>query len=351
MSLDYSAWDHIYVSDDEDATSPFVDAPSLFRMRHRTRLQKSSEIQQRGEDLRNNFAECRRLLDDAQQRLRALEEGRRAGDAGEEREAELRKAEAEVSKLKEDEERFEDLVEEHMREAKRMPWNVDTISKEGFSKSVLNIKPAAEQERRGSFVEKYEEEIKHFGMLRRWDDSQRYLSDHPHLACEETARHLVGVCIDLEVDEAIVMQFILDLARALKLDPRGCVGPFFSRVKMADKAYRDAFDQELELLRERVRSCAQARVEEAAKELEEEERQRRLGPGGLDPVEVYESLPEELQRSFDKKNIQMLQEAINKLDPEEGKYHFKRCIDSGLWVPDSGEHNDDDDDDDEEEDG
>lgn len=27
------------------------------------------------------------------------------------------------------------------------------------------------------------------------------------------------------------------------------------------------------------------------KELEEEERQKRLGPGGLDPVEVYESLP------------------------------------------------------------
>jgi len=27
-------------------------------------------------------------------------------------------------------------------------------------------------------------------------------------------------------------------------------------------------------------------------EAEEEERQKRLGPGGLDPVEVFESLPE-----------------------------------------------------------
>lgn len=59
----------------------------------------------------------------------------------------------------------------------------------------------------------------------------------------------------------------------------------------ADKPYQDAFDRELELLKERVRSCAQARVESAMKELEEEERQKRLGPGGLDPVEVYESLP------------------------------------------------------------
>lgn len=28
------------------------------------------------------------------------------------------------------------------------------------------------------------------------------------------------------------------------------------------------------------------------KELEEEDRQERLGPGGLDPAEVYQSLPE-----------------------------------------------------------
>lgn len=59
----------------------------------------------------------------------------------------------------------------------------------------------------------------------------------------------------------------------------------------ADQPYQDAFDHELELLKERVRSCAQARMESAMKEIEEEERQKRLGPGGLDPVEVYETLP------------------------------------------------------------
>lgn len=39
------------------------------------------------------------------------------------------------------------------------------------------------------------------GMLRRWDDSQKYLSDHPHLVCEETANCLVVICIDFEIDE------------------------------------------------------------------------------------------------------------------------------------------------------
>lgn len=59
----------------------------------------------------------------------------------------------------------------------------------------------------------------------------------------------------------------------------------------ADKPYQDAFNQELESLKERVRGCAQVRMESAMKELEEEDRQERLGPGGLDPVEVYQSLP------------------------------------------------------------
>lgn len=67
---------------------------------------------------------------------------------------------------------------------------------------------------------------------------------------------------------------------------------FFScPCQTADKPYQDAFDYELKLLKERIRNCAQNRLESAMKELEEEERLKRLGPGGIDPVEVYESLP------------------------------------------------------------
>ncbi|XP_076583568.1 hsp90 co-chaperone Cdc37-like isoform X1 [Chaetodon auriga] len=365
--IDYSAWDHIYVSDDEDVTSPYVDTPSLFRMRHRARLERMVEFQQRGEDLETNLAECKRLLEEAQGWLKELEEGGKEGEEDEERAAELKKVQAEVRKLKKDEKSFEKMIEEHRREEKKLPWNVDTISKEGFNKSVLNIKPVTKEEtekekaeKHKTFVEKYAKEIKHFGMLRRWDDSQKYLSDNPHLVCEETANCLVVICIDFEIDEkhalmeqvahqAIVMQFILDLARTLKVDPKGCFRQFFSKIKTADKPYQDAFDHELELLKERVRSCAQIRMESAMKELEEEERQKRLGPGGLDPVEVYESLPKEIQKSFDEKNIQMLQEAINRLDPEEGKYHLRRCVDSGLWVPDSGEGDDEEEGDEEDE--
>uniref|UniRef100_A0A803Y5D6 Hsp90 co-chaperone Cdc37 n=1 Tax=Meleagris gallopavo TaxID=9103 RepID=A0A803Y5D6_MELGA len=32
--VDYSVWDHIEVSDDEDETHPNIDTASLFRWRH-----------------------------------------------------------------------------------------------------------------------------------------------------------------------------------------------------------------------------------------------------------------------------------------------------------------------------
>lgn len=43
-AIDYSVWDHIYVSDDEDVTSPYVDTSSLFRMRHRVSSETSSDV-------------------------------------------------------------------------------------------------------------------------------------------------------------------------------------------------------------------------------------------------------------------------------------------------------------------
>lgn len=71
------------------------------------------------------------------------------------------------------------------------------------------------------------------------------------------------------------------------------------------------------------------------REVEEEERKARLGPGGLDPVEVFESLPEVLQKCFESQNVGQLQETIAKMDESEARYHMKRCVDSGLWVPEA----------------
>lgn len=61
---------------------------------------------------------------------------------------------------------------------------------------------------------------------------------------------------------------------------------------MAEPEYKSSFDDELHQFKERIRKRSAEKLEEALREAEEEERKARLGPGGLDPVEVYESLPE-----------------------------------------------------------
>ena len=53
------------------------------------------------------------------------------------------------------------------------------------------------------------------------------------------------------------------------------------RISMAEKTYKDAFNDELESFKARVRARAQARIEEATKQVEEVRREcgRVLRPG------------------------------------------------------------------------
>lgn len=63
------------------------------------------------------------------------------------------------------------------------------------------------------------------------------------------------------------------------------------RIQVAEPEYRKAFEDELKGFKERVQNRAKEKLDVLMKEVEEEERQNRLGPGGLDPLEVLETLP------------------------------------------------------------
>lgn len=294
---------------------------------------------------------------------------------------ELKKTLSDLEKKSKDLALHEKSIETKERKA---PWNVDTISKPAFSKTVINtkaIRPAdenlTEEEREANmkkFVKENEKLLKQYGMLQKYDDSKRFLMEHSHLSCENTANYLVIWCINLEMEgktklmehvahQSICMQFILELAKQLDLDPRGCVSSFFSRIQVAEPEYRANFESEVAAFKLRIQNRAKEKVAEALAEQEEEERLARIGPGGLDPMEVFESLPEvslrniilvldniiyacslrwclsdgqELQNCFESRDIPMLQAAIAKLPEEEARYHLKRCVDSGLWVPEGG---------------
>lgn len=64
------------------------------------------------------------------------------------------------------------------------------------------------------------------------------------------------------------------------------------RIQVADVEYKKGFEDELQAFKERIRRRAKEKLEAAIAEVEEEEKAKRLGPGGLDPVDVFESLPQ-----------------------------------------------------------
>ncbi|KAJ0172208.1 hypothetical protein K1T71_012181 [Dendrolimus kikuchii] len=342
--VDYSKWKDIEISDDEDETHPNIDTPSLFRWRHQARVERMEERRRERDEHNQRRNENMRQIAETKRKIAEADPNSIEMDSLTKSLAELEKEEKVIAKKE----------EELRKKEKQTPWNVDTISEPGFTKTVINTKPVRskdenlteeeKEKRMKKFIKENEKVLKQFGMLRKYEDSKKFLQDHNQLVCEETANYLVIWCINLEMEEkhdlmahvahqTICMQYILELSKQLDVDPRACVGSFFSKIQIAEKTYKDSFDDELEQFKARIKKRAAEKIQEAIREQEEEERQARLGPGGLDPVEVYEELPDELKKCFDAQDVPMLQATIAKMPEQEAIYFMNKCVAAGLWVP------------------
>merc|ERR1719313_2586961 len=111
---------------------------------------------------------------------------------------------------------------------------------------------------------------------------------------------------------------IIQLARPMNRPPRDLVNRFFDKFESeaGKAAFKEGVDHFLGHIERRAIAKKKEEAEEAANMEEEEQQQeqgepvslveamyemtpeQRKGPGGLDPVEVYESLPQELQECF-----------------------------------------------------
>ncbi len=66
-----------------------------------------------------------------------------------------------------------------------------------------------------------------------------------------------------------------------------------------------------------------------------------MGPGGLDPLEVLETLPPAMKEAFMAHDVPALHQAVASLPQEEVQYHMDRARKSGLWV-DQGQQQEED---------
>ncbi|NWI48518.1 CD37L protein, partial [Picathartes gymnocephalus] len=226
-------------------------------------------ICQKQEEFVKSSIESKWNLAEAQQKLGSL-----ALHNSESMDQEYAKAETEASELRQREEEWRRKEEALIERERQNLWNTDSFSKEVFNKSFISQYKRKEVEDEDediskSFIQKHEQKIRYFGMLGRWDDSQRFLSDHPYLVREETAKYLILWCFHLEAEQkralmeqiahqALVMQFIIEMARSCNVDPRGCFRLFFQKAKVREEGYLEAFKTELEAFKSRVRICSQS---------------------------------------------------------------------------------------------
>ena len=71
------------------------------------------------------------------------------------------------------------------------------------------------------FMEKYKPDIKKYGMMKEYFDSEEFLMKNSHLTCEDTANYLVIWCIDLQVEE---VGLIFAIYRCAKYPPISVTG-------------------------------------------------------------------------------------------------------------------------------
>jgi len=339
--FDYSKWDKIELSDDEDDLHPNIDKDSWFRLKHRTRVEKE-------EDDAKVTAELMKKLTKLKSDLSAFGEAGKSHEKAKHIQKEIDEVEAKLEKME-----------------KEKKLNADNMCKVTESRTEVNSSGTREQKpeprltgedvAKGyvEFVEENEELLEKYISLgdEELDAVYEFLKQHGGtlLQGEHAESYLLLDCLEKEMNDhhrdmkksARQSQLLVQLrefSRAAGRPVRDGVVPVFEKL-LDHEPTRESFDDAVESYIKRI----EVRSVDKKKEMDAEmaaqggadDDEDQLGPGGLDPMEVFNTLPEEMQSAFMAKDMQRLQAAIEALPEDEAKIHLRRCEDSGLWVPQS----------------
>jgi len=204
------------------------------------------------------------------------------------------------------------------------------------------------------YTTKHKEKLEAFrdwakAQKRSYEEMEEYVSQHPVLLHQwATGWTLMETYTLVQTGEVIQAEFVcrvmhvvdtvMDLAGAKKKHPRDAVHSFFEKLHSREVArdHEEHFHKYFANVRERAMIVLKEKQEQAAAEEEEEQplsKEERLGPGGLDPVEVFPQLPKELQDAYQEGSIERLKDYLEAQPKDEAMRILNLMIDSGLWVP------------------
>lgn len=199
------------------------------------------------------------------------------------------------------------------------------------------------------FTEKYADTMEEFMTVSSLDQSRAFLILHGDTLLQENAsNYLLLASLEDEMNgfrekmrltarQSQLISNIAELAKTMKTHPGNVINPFFKRLE--ERVHLEGFMTGLEtfiqnLIKRAVVKRKEIDEEQALEEgvdLKDVPEEERLGPGGLDPVEVFDSLPAGMQEAFESRNTEQLKKALMEMSPDEAELCMKRCVDSGLW--------------------
>ncbi|KAL7565247.1 hypothetical protein ACA910_014545 [Epithemia clementina (nom. ined.)] len=209
------------------------------------------------------------------------------------------------------------------------------------------------------FTEKYANIVEQFMAIPDLEGSKNFLLQYADILLQEnSSNYLLLASLEDEMNgyrekmkrtarQAQIVSNIAELAKTMKTHPGNVIVPFFTRLEQrqyleefltgvkafTDKIIRRAVTKKQEIDQQRAAEEAEASGgNRTTRDLADVPLEERLGPGGLDPLEVIETLPQSMVEAFESRDVEKLKEALLQMDPEEAQRHMDRCIASGLWV-------------------
>eukprot|EP00218_Dolichomastix_sp_CCMP3274_P010848 CAMPEP_0170135002 /NCGR_PEP_ID=MMETSP0033_2-20121228/2243_1 /TAXON_ID=195969 /ORGANISM="Dolichomastix tenuilepis, Strain CCMP3274" /LENGTH=352 /DNA_ID=CAMNT_0010370593 /DNA_START=22 /DNA_END=1080 /DNA_ORIENTATION=+ len=339
--FDYSKWDKLELSDDEDSHpgAQFIEADSLRRIKRHSHQEKALQRKQKELEIKKQAER-----DEEAKRSLELQLGSASASDADEVRAKLKDLEVKAAER-------EDAMQTMEREA---TFDAEEFCQDAWSHSLVGKACSSDSYQNmdyDEFVAAHKKIMdKYIGSVRSNDDNMSFMEENTFLLHEHALGYMLLEALDRGMKEQykamrrIVKQkfhikSLLDFAETTKKDARSAVRPFFKRLSDDEEVAKD-YEQSFETLYEKLVERAKEKVKEeaAAAEMDAEElsREDRLGPGGLDPVEVFETLPMPMQEAYQNQDVQAMRDFVDQLPLDQARLHMRRMVDSGLWVPEPG---------------
>ena len=437
--FNYSKWDNIELSDDEEDCHPNIEKESWFRLKHRTRVEREEREEQDKKRINAEMTANDVRILELKRTLKELADG--DDDDSDDELEDVEGLQAEMKELEEKNKEHQAQLDYYVKNKK---WNVDNMcevsadrtivstkteskfdSASGYaigdedlpkishasikdndgeggedkvvveevatkpkpstanvaksastknvvsnnkSKSSLPSKEGTESSSAGpikypkaegtileypAFVDKYETLLEKWMTINDLNKCKEFLLLHGNILLQENAAsYLLLASLEDEMNgfhekmlltcrQSQLLTHIAELAKTMKKHPGNVILPFFARLeeKEAYENFMDAVSNFVDKVRQRAivkkkeidDDHKRERAEAGDVDLDSLPKEERLGPGGLDPVEVFETLPETMQKAFEGRDTEMLKQALMELTEEEATVHMDRCVKSGLW--------------------